>query len=174
MEIGQILIVKKQLPNWVLPRQVVPSDKIVDLCNTSSLEHCMPMKTSVLFPLQIVVEKSSWRVNSVPSAGNLLLQKITQGTCSDYFLSFFHLSLSKRRANERNQVGKHQRSPHPQARGRSNSFPHSTVSMCHDLSPRRTPFGWQHFTLRGLSVIHLSAFMWKLAPGSPNTARVVI
>jgi len=36
---GQILIVKKQLPSWVLPRQVVPCDKIVDLCNTSSLEH---------------------------------------------------------------------------------------------------------------------------------------
>lgn len=55
----------------------------------------MPMKISILFPLQIAIEKGSWRVNSVPAAGNLLLQMITQGTPADWVLYFFLLSLCK-------------------------------------------------------------------------------
>lgn len=87
------------------------------------------MKMSVLFPFWTAIEKGSWRVNSIPSARNLLLQMITQTGHTFRFLRFFHLSLSKYRANGRNQICS-------QTRHWGNSFPHSLCQCVMTLFPR--------------------------------------
>lgn len=113
---GQILIIRKQRIDWVLPTKVIPYDQVVihvvfPHCNT-----VVSLQILILFPLQITIEKGSWRVNSIPSAGYLLLQKITQGKHREQALHLFHLNLSKCSTNERKQICMHPCGPHPQTR----------------------------------------------------------